>query len=39
MTTRRRARYGYRVSIDIFALGFEKRAHFVQNYNFRYGLK
>ncbi len=22
-----------------YVLGFEKRAHFAQNYNFRYGLK
>ncbi len=23
----------------VYVLGFEKRAHFAQNYNFRYGLK
>ncbi len=23
----------------LYVLGFEKRAHFTQNYNFRYGLK
>ncbi len=23
----------------VYVLGFEKRAHFVQSYNFRYGLK